>query len=377
MPFAEDIRRWATPADLAAHLARHDPAIAPWARGLCWHHTLIPRLNQWRGRASVEGARNFYIGKGWTSGPHLFLAAGSTNPAHDGIWQLTSIDTPGTHAGRCNASHIGIEIVGDYDRQPWSYATAELVYGVSTALLNWRDLGVSPQTVKGHKECLKNKSCPGTAINLDAARAELAARMTLAALVPPPPLTADSPIIAPPSCTQAQAARYILARSHRHYTSADIQLTILPAYWETCERGGVNPHIAVAQMIHETANLSSDWCARPYRNPVGIGVTGAFGAGATFVSWAGHAIPAHIGRLLAYALPPGERTTNQYDLIEQALAVRPLSVACQGSAPTPRLLGTGPNPVKGCGWAGKDDTEGLVYGEKIAAIANAMTRIPL
>lgn len=68
-----------------------------------------------------------------------------------------------------------MEVVGDYDRAPWPIPVADLVYGTAAALLNWRDLGPA---LNGHRECLPNKTCPGSAINLDIVRAELARRMS-------------------------------------------------------------------------------------------------------------------------------------------------------------------------------------------------------
>ena len=376
MAFAVDIRHWPTAADLRAYLAGYDPAICAWVKGAVWHHTYRPLPNQWQGRSSLTGLVNFYVTQyNWDAGPHLVLVLGAPDPANDGIWQLTPLNVPGIHAGACNATHWGMEIAGDYDTTPWPDAVRDLVFGATDALFDWRGLAVTAQTVMGHRECLPNKSCPGTAIDLDAMRAAFAAfRQERSWAVQT--ISEESLILAPPRCTPQQATAYILSRPHPNYTSADISLTIVPAYVRICESAGVDPCLAIAQMVHETGNLSSYWSARPRRNPAGIGVTGQPGAGVRFATWANDAIPAHVGRLLAYALPAGQGTPAQQALIAKALSYRPLDPRARGSAPTlkplgavhtPTNVGKPPNQwIAGWAWPGTD------YGARIAAIMRAM-----
>ena len=57
------------------------------------------------------------------------------------------------------------------------------------------------------------------------------------------------------------------------------------------------------------------------------------GAGNTFSSW-DKACRAHVGRLLAYALPKGSETAAQRALIKEALKVRALPDDRRGRAPT-------------------------------------------
>lgn len=383
-PFAADIRHWPTPDAFRAHLAAHDPAIAAWAGGVTIHHTYRPLPSQWRGYDSLVGLRNYYQHtKGWPSGPHLFLCAGAPNPAHDGIWQLSPLDRPGTHAGACNTSTWGIEVIGDYTHRPWPEAVAALVQEVGTALLRWRGLAISLATVRGHRECMDGRTCPGDAIDLDAVRATWARAWTDA----PAPITADSLICAPSRCTMAQALAYSTSRPGPHnYTRADLALTILPAYWSLCPAVDADPCVTLAQAIHEGA-LTSFWGRRPQRNPAGIGVNGRFSAapppdatdwayntdrqrweaGLSFPSWAGHAIPAHVGRLVAFATRPADRSPAQAQLVTAALQRRPLPAKLHGSAPTLRELGRVHNRA-GQGWA----SPGTHYGAQIAEIAQAM-----
>lgn len=132
----------------------------------------------------------------------------------------------------------------------------------------------------------------------------------------------------------------IESRENGEYMLPEI-ITIVRAYDGLCKEVDVDPRIAIAQCMHETASLSSAWAARPYRNPAGIGVTGVPGVGLAFESWADHAIPAHVGRLLAYALPAGHGTDAQQALIERALTVRPLTARYRGSVKAIKDLGAG------------------------------------
>ncbi len=170
-------------------------------------------------------------------------------------------------------------------------------------------------------------------------------------------ITPQATLISPPRAPRQNAETYLLARPHGQYTEADVR-NIVGYYYSVATAGGVglDPLLAIAQMILETAHLTSYWSQRPRRNPAGIGVTGAPGAGVSFPSWFA-AVQAHVGRLLAYSLPKGKEAAAQATLINKALAARPLPDALRGRAP--RLQGLAGT------WA-KDPQ----YANKICAIAN-------
>lgn len=300
--------------------------VPSWIKGITLHHSLVPTRAQWRGHMTMEGTKQYYIDKGWSAGPHLFLAADVPLLRDAGIWAGTPLAVSGIHAGGCNPDHIGIEIVGNYDIEPWPAAVSDLVYGVTLLLMDWAD--IAPAQVLGHRECLPNKSCPGAKIDMDAVRAELTRRQN--GPPSPTPLTNDTALLAPPRATQAQCVAVIMAHEHGEYTAYDVA-SIVRSYF--AHAAGLDPLIAIAQCCHETSYLSSHWAARPQRNPAGLGVTGEAGKGLTFVSWE-DAARAHIGRLLAYALPSGQGTADQQQLINYALGLRSLPAAYRGSAPT-------------------------------------------
>ena len=169
------------------------------------------------------------------------------------------------------------------------------------------------------------------------------------------PVGKQTSLVAEPRATRAQLERHMLARPHGEYTETNVR-QILGRYLTTSSAAGLDPLIVVSQMILETGNLTSFWSQVPRRNPAGIGVTGEPDVGISFPSWKA-AVRAHVGRLLAYAIAKGGESPAQRELIDEALAVRPLSETLRGVAPTlAGLTGT---------WAADPKYDG-----KIARIAN-------
>lgn len=173
MTFAWDIHHYPTLADYESALL---PFVKPaWIKGITIHHTWKPTRATWAGHRTMESMGEAYEQKGWSAGPHLFLAALTPGPFTDGIWAGTPLAVPGVHAGACNVSHIGVEVVGDYDVEPWPAKVSDLAYSVVLLLMRWGDIPVGQ--VHGHRECLDNKSCPGNKIDMNIVRRTLQARL--------------------------------------------------------------------------------------------------------------------------------------------------------------------------------------------------------
>jgi len=169
------------------------------------------------------------------------------------------------------------------------------------------------------------------------------------------PVTTGSKLIAAPRAAADRPKQYLLARQHGAYSAADVE-TIVDHYYTTCAAVGLDPLLMVAQMTEETGHLTSFWSQRPRRNFAGIGVTGEPGVGLSFPGLK-VAVHAHVGRLLAYALPKDTGNKAQVQLIEEALAFRPLPPNRFGCAPTlAGLSGT---------YAADPD-----YAAKLAGVAN-------
>lgn len=128
----------------------------------------------WKGARSIDGLRTYYEGKGWSAGPHLFIA-------EDGIWLFTPMSDVGIHSGEGNAKYkwgrlqsysIGIEVVGDYDAERWSGQTLTNTLGVVKVLMG--HLKIPTESVYFHRDFPSaKKSCPGAAITKDWLFAEL------------------------------------------------------------------------------------------------------------------------------------------------------------------------------------------------------------
>lgn len=200
---------------------------------------------------------------------------------------------------------------------------------------------------------------------------------------PTPGIPGDAAILGLPSGTVEQAIAWFSSRADASYLPGGVP-EIMNAYRGVGESVGIDWFLAVAQMGHETGHLTSFWSLRPQRNPAGIGVTGDARAGLptdpppepsgwayntqrnrwergiSFSSWAGEAVQAHLGRLLAYALRDDQATSVQHALIQQALSYRGLPASLRGSAPT------------WVGLNGRWAVPGTTYGQSIIDLARRM-----
>jgi hypothetical protein len=196
-------------------------------------------------------------------------------------------------------------------------------------------------------------------------------------------LPADLPLLGASLGTAEQAASWLNARCAAEYSPSDVA-AIVDTYRRLGEWAGLDWFLAIGQMIHETGAMSSWWSGRPRRNPAGIAVTGTTRAGApdappgpgwtwddrsmfwregwSFPTWADHGIPAHLGRLLAYALTDAQASPAQRDLIGYALSYRGMPSRYRGSAPT--IVGLN----------GKWAVPGTTYGQRIIELVWAMRK---
>jgi hypothetical protein len=125
------------------------------------HNTSEPRLSQWHSTPGEQRMRNledYYKGQGWSAGPHLFIA-------DDLIWVFTRLTTSGVHTPSWNAISWGVEMVGEYEEEPFDPAVKENTVDALSILHAWR--GIDPQTLRFHKEDPKttHKECPGKNVN--------------------------------------------------------------------------------------------------------------------------------------------------------------------------------------------------------------------
>lgn len=142
-----------------------------WIKGITFHHTGSPNLkNRPDGLTDQHliNIKNYYQNDlKWSSSPHLFIDDFR-------IMMMCPLHEYGIHAPSFNKTHIGIEILGNYDfenpnegrgKECWNLAIE-----AGKALLEWLNLSPSEDTVKFHRECKitqkrSGKSCPGKLID--------------------------------------------------------------------------------------------------------------------------------------------------------------------------------------------------------------------
>lgn len=123
-----------------------------------WMEKQKPTFEQW-----LKNLAAFYAGKGWKGGPHFFVAP-------DGrIGMLTPMNMRGTHSPSWNDRAIGIETVGEFQREVFAGTSSEYALVGLLGALHWH-LGLSPDHyvlgVSGihfHKEDKRSDhdTCPG------------------------------------------------------------------------------------------------------------------------------------------------------------------------------------------------------------------------
>jgi N-acetylmuramoyl-L-alanine amidase CwlA len=139
--------------EFEAYIREYDFGSLP-ANRIVLHHTWRPTKAGWQGERTILGLKKYYEQKGWSAGPHLFIA-------EDGIWLFSPMRSDGIHAGVLNHRSIGIEVVGDYDAEVWSGATKMNTLGAIKALMG--QLSIPEKEIYFHRD-VSSKSCPGKAI---------------------------------------------------------------------------------------------------------------------------------------------------------------------------------------------------------------------
>tara|TARA_R110000824_G_scaffold162675_1_gene338341 strand:+ start:5122 stop:5784 length:663 start_codon:yes stop_codon:yes gene_type:complete len=138
-----------------------------WAKGITIHHTASPTLAQRPSGWKINHLHNLahYYGKklDWSSGPHLFID-------EDQVFGLSSLERRGVHARSFNRTHIGIEVLGNYDiedpRRGRGIQCWENAGNIVRCLLDATSNRLKGKDVNFHRDDPKtSKTCPGTKVS--------------------------------------------------------------------------------------------------------------------------------------------------------------------------------------------------------------------
>lgn len=148
-----------------SYLAGLKPPV--WARFVTVHNTGAPDLATYRGYSArknpvsdlqwLKNLEGYYKNEQhWSGGPHLFIT-----PNSDGICVFNDLTQFGTHSPSWNRVALGVEIVGDFDRDAFADGSKANTIAALAALHEW--LGLDPSTMRFHKEDAHttHKDCPG------------------------------------------------------------------------------------------------------------------------------------------------------------------------------------------------------------------------
>jgi hypothetical protein len=165
----ENVGKSWTPTELAAHLATLTPPVA--FKSITYHHTGIPTLDQRPTGFTAQHIKNiqsFYQKatkkkKAWKSGPHLFV------DDHK-LWGMCAFTAKGTHAIAFNRNSIGIEVLGDYDKETFNNGRGgtcwDNAFAAGVVLLDWLKVEPELTNINFHRDDPStSKTCPGSKID--------------------------------------------------------------------------------------------------------------------------------------------------------------------------------------------------------------------
>lgn len=180
------IGRRYTPADFEAYLASLDLTAPVNGRPntfrpafVTLHHTGVPSLFQRPTGYSDLHLRNtlaYYQSKGWNGAPHLFV-----DDRTDGIIVFQALNRRGTHAVSFNRNSWGVEMLGNYDVEPFHTGRGLAVQNMALQALAsmCRKLGVTADTIKFHRDDPKTtKTCPGKNVTKAAIHSKVGALLS-------------------------------------------------------------------------------------------------------------------------------------------------------------------------------------------------------
>jgi hypothetical protein len=128
------------------------------------HNTATPNYPQWCESPvypnRMRGLTDYYCQKcKWQGGPHMFVD-------DKGFWLFNPLWKRGTHSPSFNASSWGIEMVGDYEKEPFDRGSGAVIRDnavfAASVLLSYLGLPADNNTILFHREDkATTHACPG------------------------------------------------------------------------------------------------------------------------------------------------------------------------------------------------------------------------
>jgi hypothetical protein len=149
---------------------------SPWkAKGVVLHNTWLPglkmvedylagsnrngknpKLKKYTEGQLIDNWWVSYKRMKWAAGPHLFIFP-------TGIFIATPLSMRGTHSPSFNATHYGVEMIGEYDSEELPYTIKMLTAQTLQCLFKGIGVSATNETLKFHGEDPRtsHKGCPG------------------------------------------------------------------------------------------------------------------------------------------------------------------------------------------------------------------------
>lgn len=130
--------------------------------GIVLHNTAAPRLSDRPHGFTTQHMQNlvaYYQNppRQWSAGPHLFVDDRQ-------IWVFTPLTESGVHSPSYNSTHFGIEMLGDYNLEPFNSGRGLLVQknAVAACAVLCKVRGIDSHDILLHKEDPRtDHDCPG------------------------------------------------------------------------------------------------------------------------------------------------------------------------------------------------------------------------
>ncbi len=143
----------------------HTLSWTAWRPGfVVLHNTAVPSLAQRPSGFTKKHMDNFVSYyrdmQKWSAGPHLFIDDRK-------IWVFTPLTVSGVHSPSFNKIALGVEMLGDFEKEPFASGRGAKVRDNTVAALATLHaiLGLSPKTLKLHREDPRTThACPGTGV---------------------------------------------------------------------------------------------------------------------------------------------------------------------------------------------------------------------